>query len=764
MNEMYPHLVLALSNNFVQKKGRGGGYKNTNKDEKFYKTQIQKLNSISEAYSKSKEEYKQYFEPNLIFKIKLSDPVSDEYFRKDLERAGIRVISSAPSKEGYWVAFTDEPEFEKFQQKLKDRPSKKNPTFVDVIEDIGEIPLKEKLSRSLQENGLKENTFEYLDVEIWKMPSDKYEKFEKGLYKLVKDNQGDFLDTMTTVSFHLIKIKCNRHLFLKIAGMREVARVDRPLQINIESEMGANIEDLQIGNAPNKEKPGILIVDSGISEHPLLKSAIADRTVLPSANNEVREGFDIDDAGHGTLVAGIALYGDVGKCLGDRKFKPSIWLYSAKVMYKADDEDRAIFDEKSLLENQLKKSIEWCVEEHPRCRIVNISFGDSERRMVKGKRQFRIASLIDELSFKYSDILFTIAAGTNDMIGYDEFPLYLTKDTEEVKIIDPATSAYGITVGSIADFKDKKTVYSNCPSPFTSTGPGLQKMIKPELVDYGGSHNDLVTVNPKWFDEGRLFTATHGTSYSAPKIAHYLARLKDEFPNASRNRLKALLLSSASIPLGCEVLGHVDWNAIDENVLNVYGYGRPNLDHSFYSESNRVLMVYDGEMSLGTINLFEINLPEEFLSKCGKRTIEVTLVFDPPTDSNRKEYLGVKMEYHLFRNLNIGKVQNYYEEIELDKNNDVVPEKIKSKEIIMQPKISLIKKGIHQKSSRTYIRKPSIDTDKPLVLAIICRKNWYNKEDYKQLYSVIVSFRHEHEIDLYNKIRIRNIARAKIRQ
>ena len=82
----------------------------------------------------------------------------------------------------------------------------------------------------------------------------------------------------------------------------------------------------------------------------------------------------------------------------------------------------------------------------------------------------------------------------------------------------------------------------------------------------------------------------------------------------------------------------------------------------------------------------------------------------------------------------------------------------------MQPKISLIKKGIHQKSSKTYLKKPiSINVDKPLVLAILCRKSWYNKEDYMQSYSVIVSFRHEHEIDLYNEIRIKNKSRVKVR-
>ena len=194
-----------------------------------------------------------------------------------------------------------------------------------------------------------------------------------------------------------------------------------------------------------------------------------------------------------------------------------------------------------------------------------------------------------------------------------------------------------------------------------------------------------------------------GTSFSAPKIAYYLAKLKDAFPDASRNFLKALLLSSAVIPLERpSPLNEIDLcgkNRDLQNILNIYGYGKPDLGRALYSESNRVLLTYDGGIGLNRVELFAINLPEEFLNEKGKRAIEVILAFDPPTNSNRADYLGVTMEYHLFRNSPVENIRKSYGQTEIDEESEnIVPEEIKNKEIKMLPGINLRKKGAHQKS------------------------------------------------------------------
>ena len=773
MVEKHPHLSLLRSVNFTRKKkGKGFGYEKADRDaEKFYQTEIQKLNFIGDAYKKDKEKYHKYFDPNLIFKIKLTGKsVSDEFFRDELRRAGIKTISSAPNKLGYWVAFTDDAEFKQFRQKLETRLSKDTATFVDLIDGIEEVPPEEKLSESLKEKPLAKGKPEYLDVEIWRMEDSQLKKFTSGLSSLIEESHGEISDTLVTDNFCVLRIKCDDELLSKITELREISHVDRPPQVDIEKKLDVDIEKLKVKGSPDKNKPGILIVDSGIRSHPLLENAIADRIVLPSSDGKIKEELDIDDVGHGTAIAGIALYGDVNKCVEVNEFDPQVWLYSAKIMYRGDD-GNAVFDEKSLLEHQLKDAIEKTIEKHTTCKIVNVSLGNSARKMTSGQRQFRIASLIDELSNKHHDILFTIAAGNNvdDVDDHESYPHYLMDDTPRAKIIDPATSVHGMTVGSIYSFKQNKSENLDFPSPFTCVGPGLRGMIKPELVDYGGGHSqDLVTVNPGWVSEGRLFTLERGTSFSAPKIAYCLAILKDAFPDASRNFLKALLLSSAVIPLErpspLDKINLCGNNRDLQNILNIYGYGKPDLDRALYSESNRVLLTYDGEIGLNRVELFTINLPEEFLKVRGKRAIEVTLTFDPPTNSNRSDYLGIIMEYHLFRNSPVENIRKSYEQTEIDNESEnIVPEEIKNKEIKMLPGINLRKKGAHQKSIKEYQVKPQINTTEPLILAVVCQKKWFDKKNYKQPYSVIVTFRHRQDIDLYNMIKLKNRARARAR-
>ena len=177
-------------------------------------------------------------------------------------------------------------------------------------------------------------------------------------------------------------------------------------------------------------------------------------------------------------------------------------------------------------------------------RIVNISFGDTGRVTGDGDRQFRIASLIDELSAEHVDLLFVIAAGNLDEEDlYDrDHPDCLADPPGRFRVIDPATSVHGITVGSIEPARKDAPVL---PSRFTRVGPGLRGMIKSELVENGG---DVLVLNPRWHSDGRPFTHDRGTSLSAPAVSHMMAMLARSFPNASRNLLKALALSSAYMP------------------------------------------------------------------------------------------------------------------------------------------------------------------------------------------------------------------------
>src|SRR5690606_31393362 len=160
--------------------------------------------------------------------------------------------------------------------------------------------------------------------------------------------------------------------------------------------------------------------------------------------------------------------------------------------------------------------------------------------------------------------------------------------------------------------------------------------------------------NPNWFREGRLFTLDCGTSFSAPKVAHCAAILRNKYPDSSSNLIKALLISSAAIPMEKpDPLSSINIMENDENfmsIANIYGYGKPDLERASYSSNNKVVLVGENNIHLNHFHIYSFFLPREFWETRGEKQISVTLVFDPLVRKNRYNYLGLSMESHLFKN------------------------------------------------------------------------------------------------------------------
>lgn len=407
-------------------------------------------------------------------------------------------------------------------------------------------------------------------------------------------------------------------------------------------------------------------------------------------------------------------------------------------------------------------------------------------------RQFSLATLIDELAEEL-DIVFVVSAGNIEIPDFpDNYPSYLIEENKDVKIIDPASSAYAITVGSIAqEFgpfnRRKSTIWfspaeTNYPSPFTCVGPGYKGMIKPELVEEGGniilSPSDpsksediggkLIVINPKWIEDGKLFSVDYGTSFSAPKVAHYVAKLFNQFPDSSSNLIKALLIASAKIPSDRpSPLKEIKFNDSDTkliNLLKIYGYGKPHFDSALSSDSNHVLLLAENNIKLDGIHLYYFYLPKEFVETSGKKEISVVLVYNPLIRRNRIDYMGVSMEFHLFRNAEIQEVLGGYKAIQISEElEEIVPQELKVKEIDLHPGVRTRKRGIHQKGIKVYSNRPDIDSEKPLVLAVLSQSKWLKDIEYLQNYSVVVMIRHEARIDIYNRIRQQIQSRIRIK-
>ncbi len=798
---MGEHLRLIFHNAEFERKKRGRGKLAGRENKKqFSEVQVFNLEEIKKDFDNDKKRFMQFFDPNLLFKIKLNQKVDEKEFLKFLERNDIKVISPSPEGEGYWISLAVADNLDKVKTKLKAYGENKKYKQFDAIESFEPIPPEEKIGERLGEKPLQEDEEAYLDIEVWRMENGILEKFLEGFKQLITSKNGKVTDKLKTENLCILRVKINKSIFDEIIKLREISRIDRPPKPYITYKMlSTPLEKIDVGESPPISATAIVVLDSGIlSNHPLLEKAVGDEKAVPDlTSGRIQEDKPQDDVGHGTKVAGIALYGDIRKCIEDKKFHPEVWILSAKIMFKEENpstgEISAAFDDSELLEHQLETAVRYFTRRYPNCKVINLSFGDAYKKMFGNTRQFSLATLIDELTEEL-DIVFVISAGNIELPEFPErYPSYLIEENKEVKIIDPASSAYAITVGSIAQefgpySSGQNTIWfspaeTNYPSPFTCVGPGYKGMIKPELVEEGGniilSPSDplksedtggkLVVLNPKWIEDGKLFSVDYGTSFSAPKVAHHIAKLFNKFPDYSSNMIKTLLLSSAIIPPERPVpLNDITFNDSDTELiklLKIYGYGKPNFELAASSELNHVLLLAENRIKLDGIHLYYFYLPKEFVDAPGKKEISVSLVYNPPIRRGRIDYMGVSMEFHLFKNTEIQEVLDSYKAIkeDIEELEEITPKELEVKEIDLHPGVRMRKRGIHQKGIKVYSNPPDIDSEKPLALAVLSQSRWLKDKEYLQDYAVVVAIRHDAIIDIYSRIIQQIQSRIRIR-
>jgi len=761
-----PHLqLIQLTSDLPRHKKRGFSDlvpREPKEREEFSKKAHDDCDKIFAEFNELQEEYKGRIDPELIFRIDLKGSVKIS----EIERLGLNVLSMLDKNA--IIVFSSKKHFDDFFAKLDEYvvdSDRRKHSFLDAFMDLKKIDPKTKIGPRLSKARLGRNEKAILDLEFWFLGDDKgsirqMDKWAFELKKLIRDNCGEWISKLRTKSFYLMRVKLDQALIDKITKLPQVASIDRPArsQLSIRRIKETSIGDLDV-HEPSPDATGVLVIDSGIVPgHPLLSKAVGE------AKSFINGKSPIDECGHGTSVAGLSLYGDLTRCIEDKKFDPDCWLFSARVL----DEDGNYYDQK-LMETQFLRSLNVFIRHYPIIKVINISVGNIDDILGSGKLQFRWASLIDEKLYELSrinkDLIIVISAG-NNFVDYDyyDYPDNLFKD--ESKLANPATAALAITVGSISPGMESNNPLHHpiggrlgFPSPFTRTGPGLGGMIKPDLVEIGGdwvypadedSSIGIVTTNKDFFPEG-LFVIDNGTSLSSAKISNLIAKLWNIFPSASANLIKTLLISSCTIPKRFQPSrsGQFKLDSFyspcyptminsEEKINSVYGYGLPNIDQARSSDVNKVVLIDDSTIKLDSAKFYEIPLPDSYYSTNGDRELSVALCFDPQTKMTRGDsYLGCTMEFRLHRGSSLDELKTKYTKLE-DVEFDDVPS---LKEIPLSPGPRARSKGCTQKGS-TILKRPSY-SDESLQLAVICRDKWIDDPEYEQKYAVVVRVAHE---------------------
>ena len=658
-----------------------------------------------------------------------------------------------------------------------------------ALDGVGNWSREDRESWALKKFGFPESKAFMLDVELWPVGLEHsperlrtIQEFEQWLSAQAIRR----VDRVNRDSLALYRVEVSQAQANLLLEHIYVRQVDLPPRSGISYQQMNVTLDLQAGEIP-APAPGaskICVLDSGVnSNHPLLRSAFGE------AESFVDGQGPEDDAGHGTAVAGIVLYGNLEECLATSHWKPEVWLYSGKVMMKAPDADDAVFDTKTI-EQSLDNAVAHFAGELG-CRIFNVSLGN-EYAPYDGRHIQGIAYTLDRLAREYN-VLFVVSAGnfrgTETLPRADwraEYPEYLLAD--ESRIIDPAPALNVLTVGSLAnhtatadeqrhgdhEINELSPAAEDQPSPFTRHGPSLKGAFKPELMAHGGNlASPMQRQGQQWRKiERRLgvLTPNHnflgstllkdisGTSFAAPYITHLAGRLLNLYPNASANLLRAVLVNHADLPDACRAAFPEE---LHEHIRDVAGYGKVNADTLFRSADYEVVLLAEDTILNDSHQFYELPLPESFLrSNRATRQLRVTLAYCPPVRTTRVDYVATKISYRLVKGASLEKVQRHFKQ-ELKKEVDTIADASQAnRKITSQER----EKGTVQ-SSIWEFRQLS-PNDKWFVVVTRQDKDWgallcKESEDYALV--VTVSDHENQEVQLYAQIQTRIREQARVR-
>jgi len=793
--EKYPHLRLPEERFDFERQRRPGREKFTKREtidkRKFYDKIIDNSNQLATSFANLKQKYQSIIDPNLIYRISTKEKFDVRSFREKLNSCGIDIISEAPDKKGYWVVFSNENALNTFKNKIAQYagviPGNQY-SYFDAIDTLEDIPINEKIGTQLFAKPLSENEQVFLDLELWRIEDDrKLNLFINSLKnRQLFTSNFRVCDQLITNSFAKLRILTNKENLDKLLEFKEIAFVDRPFSISRKNFEYNQIDISEFAiTAPQINATGILIIDSGIiSNNPFLADSIGD-----AQNFQDVDRNENDTVGHGTAVAGCALFGDIDYCIKEKQFDASNFIFSAKVMYGEKDPNgnfQARYDPEKLIEHQFDDAIRYFLDNpENKIKVVNISLGNLDEMFgQKHSRQFPLASLIDDLAYNYSNVVFIVAAGNQHPINVfdsiDEitlnYPNYLLNDN--FKLINPATSALSLTIGSIAAEVEisQRVTYTTEeinlpiakkfePSPFTRTGFGLNNMIKPELVETGGNlilrevygriqdntGGHIAVISNK---VDRNFEFNFGTSFSAPKVAHILGQLANVHPDASANFLKNLLLQSANYGV---YLKNSSWSDTEEvkNNLRLQGYGKPDFERAINSFTNRVVLLNEGTIGLNKLKLFSFPIPSDYFSQKGLRSISVVLTYNPITRATRGDsYIGNSLDFKLFHTVSSDDLKSKFANFANETDEEVeIPEELKKYEIKLIPSTNIRKVGCHQKGIKEYKKNPKNEINAPFTIVVFNFNKWITDAEYQQSFCISVEIKHTEEIELYETIR-----------
>lgn len=705
------------------------------------------------------------FDSRLLLKVNLREGAP----LPELEAIGGISIVSQEDKTVV-LAFATAAGLAEFEARLTTLSQSGRATRSDILFSIEQFERwspDNRTGNALRAQGFPNRTTFLLDVELWPLENRQHRAQSLDSFRQWARLQSlEVLDTLDQPSLILLRVRSAQAQAELLLNHRDIRTVDLPPSVGIDLQLlQVDINQFPLVPQPSENAPRLAVLDSGITQgHPLLSPAVGDAQGFVAP---IRDASDNATAGHGTFVAGLALYGDVVEQIRQGQFIPQLQLLSGRV-FNDDGTDQTEFVEK-------------CVDEAVRyfkdnygCRVFNLSYGDFNK-VYDGRHVRGLVYTLDRLT-RDLDVLFVVPTGNlrTDQLPADplhEYPRYLLGPA--ARLLEPAPALNAITVGGLATvdmtiqaqrhehtIEDVPIAAPLQPSPFTRAGFSVGGAIKPDFVEEAGNLAvagnggnmryqglGIVSMNSS-FASGRPFREDHGTSFAAPKVAHIAAKLAGRFPENSINLVRAILACHASWPEPTiQLLNPYGDAAGRESLLKLVGYGRIAKDTLIESDEQAVTLYAEDRIGNNHTQFYELPLPDELWSRGNRqRQISIALAYSPEVRTTRLDYKHTKLSFSL---------------VEADSLNQVADAFTRGRAQGLSERSGgrsitgdMRKPGTLQASTWTFQVAPRSGQRKLFIVITRQDANWSIQQDEEESYalSVVIRDRENTTVNLHERI------------
>ena len=429
---------------------------------------------------------------------------------------------------------------------------------------------------------------------------------------------------------------------------------------------------LQRLNIDNSSDVSVCVLDSGANNgHLLLQPLLADAD-CDTVNTEWRPR---DLLGHGTLMCGVAGYGDLTDILnGTSPVNVHHRLESVKILPNPNAEGNPPELWGDLTQQAISRAE---IKEPNRKRIGCMAVTSPSARDIEPGRPSSWSAAVDKLvagerngdaPTERRRLMFVSAGNVGGVVNYRAYP----HSNCSLKVEDPGQSWNAVTVGAYTQKmgfvegagsgllpvakRDELSPFSTTSLTWNNRWP-----LKPDIVleggnvlkdqsgDYLDNHEAALLISTHYSPLSRLFGTLGGTSASTALAAQMAAELQARYPQATPETIRGLMIHSArwtpELISQFKTMENLDADA-DLNkaqytkLVRYCGYGVPDFNRASTCANNFLTMIAQSTIqpfkkengkapTLNEMAFFKLPWPIDVLRSMGEKSfkLRVTLSY-----------------------------------------------------------------------------------------------------------------------------------------